>query len=641
MNDFLQKTGSFLTGVNYWASHAATEMWSKWDAAAVEADFSALRDCGVTVLRCFPLWPDFQPIKLLRLAGPPGGAPYEIRMGEAPLPDTPAGRAGVSETMMEHFTEFCDLAQKYHMQLIVCPLTGQMTSRLFVPPALEGLDAFTHPLALKWEVKFIKYFVSRMKLHPAIAAWESGNESIFLSQASEAAAAWSWTTLIHDAIRCCDNTRPIIGVSCLLPEETQNCKWVIADQAELSDILSSHAYSLWNDAYGREEFNTVRNLHHASGECRIVRDLGGKPCFTEETGTWRPMAGSYDTTAAALRNILWNNYQEDCRGVVWWCAFDQDNIHVAPYDWTTMGLEHGIMTSERKLRPTALALRDFRRFLDALPFDRLPPHGVDAVCIVNNMDIAYAAYILARQAGINLKFQHPSAPWVDAEVYFVPTATRRAGFSTGKWHELLERVRAGATLYLALDDTILDGLEAVTGCGVVSRKWTQDVGQYDFGDFRVALPRTNRYLMTAYGAEVLATEADGNPVFFRHRYGQGTVYTLAFPLERNVIDTTDAFQTDAWKIFREVWQPPRVVRSTNQFLMITEHYFDDTHLAVVLVNNQPRPWEEKLLLDDRWTVTAVFSDHPEAVFARQTITLPANAGMLLNLNSSSNRGERR
>ena len=54
--------GTMTLGVNYWASHAATRMWSQWDAAVVEQDFVALEKIGCRLLRVFPLWPDFQPL---------------------------------------------------------------------------------------------------------------------------------------------------------------------------------------------------------------------------------------------------------------------------------------------------------------------------------------------------------------------------------------------------------------------------------------------------------------------------------------------------------------------------------------------------------------------------------------------------
>ena len=85
------------------------------------------------LLRCFPFWPDFQPIRQLRSANcDVGGRFKEVRFRDEPLPDTEAGRAGVDEVMLERFEAFADLAQKYGMKLIVCPLTGQMTFGLFV-----------------------------------------------------------------------------------------------------------------------------------------------------------------------------------------------------------------------------------------------------------------------------------------------------------------------------------------------------------------------------------------------------------------------------------------------------------------------------------------------------------------------------
>lgn len=48
------KRGKFQLGVNYWSSHAATEMWWKWDPGVIERDFSELKKYGVTILRVFP-----------------------------------------------------------------------------------------------------------------------------------------------------------------------------------------------------------------------------------------------------------------------------------------------------------------------------------------------------------------------------------------------------------------------------------------------------------------------------------------------------------------------------------------------------------------------------------------------------------
>ena len=116
LNNILTESGKFVVGCNYWASHAGTAMWSDWRADVVEADLRQLSAAGIQVMRVFPLWPDFQPLTLLRDGG---GIPVEFRLGEEPLPFDEAGQAGVSPQAVAHFTEFANLAQKYNIKLIV------------------------------------------------------------------------------------------------------------------------------------------------------------------------------------------------------------------------------------------------------------------------------------------------------------------------------------------------------------------------------------------------------------------------------------------------------------------------------------------------------------------------------------------
>ncbi len=104
----LSSPGSYIIGCNYWASHAGTAMWSDWQPDVVEADLRQLSEAGLQVLRVFPLWPDFQPITLLRGGG---GSPREVRLGEEPLPDDETGQAGLSVVMLERFQVFADLAE--------------------------------------------------------------------------------------------------------------------------------------------------------------------------------------------------------------------------------------------------------------------------------------------------------------------------------------------------------------------------------------------------------------------------------------------------------------------------------------------------------------------------------------------------
>ena len=152
-------------GCNYWASHAGTRMWELWDEEIVRNDLARLRGLGCELLRVFPNWRDFQPIELL--AGYRGRV-RAIRMHGEDLPDTPCGRAGVDETMIRRFRTFASIAEENHLQLIVGIVTGWMSGTLFLPPALEKLNALTDSFSIQWQVKFVRCFVRELKECAAI-----------------------------------------------------------------------------------------------------------------------------------------------------------------------------------------------------------------------------------------------------------------------------------------------------------------------------------------------------------------------------------------------------------------------------------------------------------------------------------------
>ena len=108
----------FFTGINYWGSKHATNMWNvdKYDPQSIEEDMIALKKAGVTHLRIFPMWADFQPLTALYTTS---DVPYEYTFGEEHLPDTEAGRAGVSEEACKNFENFCDICEKYDLKLVV------------------------------------------------------------------------------------------------------------------------------------------------------------------------------------------------------------------------------------------------------------------------------------------------------------------------------------------------------------------------------------------------------------------------------------------------------------------------------------------------------------------------------------------
>ena len=217
----------FFVGCNYWASHAGTAMWRDWRPEVVEADFRLLAENGVEVARVFPLWPDFQPIQALT----GGGQSFvEMRFGERPLPDTPAGRAGVDEVMVERFRELCRVAEANRIKLIVGLVTGWMSGRMHVPPAFERVNVITDPTAIRWQVRMVRYLVRELRGCPAIAAWDLGNECNCMAWSDSPSEAWCWSNAITSAVRVEDPDRPVVsGMHSL---QCERGAWTIQDQGE-------------------------------------------------------------------------------------------------------------------------------------------------------------------------------------------------------------------------------------------------------------------------------------------------------------------------------------------------------------------------------------------------------------------------
>ncbi|MBR3086123.1 MAG: hypothetical protein IKH04_06945 [Kiritimatiellae bacterium] len=629
MNTIFLPSGRMAVGANYWASHAATRMWRDWDPAAVEADLRVLADAGITLLRVFPNWADFQPIHACFYSGDNCRKVAETRMfdTEEPLPGTPCGRAGVDERMVERFEEFCDMAEARGFRLIVPLLTGQMTFRNFIPPALANRDLFSDPYALQWEGRFVECLVTRLKAKKAIVAWESGNESCVLGENGGPATSEFWLRYIHQTIRCADPSRPVVGVDGLsVPEESD---WPSSMNGRLSDFVATHPYGFWGDVYN-DDFLSVRSLTFAAAQTLALEEIAGKPAFVEEHGARRQEQTSREGVALYMRAMLWNLWAGDCRAMLWWCAFDQTGQAFAPYNWRQPCVELGLFRRDRAPYPAVETLRRFAAMQAALPFGALPKALPDAVVVSADNDVIHSSYVLARQAGIFPAFASPEKPLPSAVCYFLPDAAGRAYLTLERWEELKARVRAGATLYLSWNDTFLDSLEDVAGIEVAFREKRGGTDLCDFGDFKVEIPYAVKRRFRALTAETLAVNQDGEGVLFRNRFGKGAVFACIHNFEKTFYQGAGRYESDAWKIWAKVCPVSRLVETGNKNVFVSGHFFDERHCGVIVVNNGADAYAGKPSIRSGWRVASALADAPDAAkWEDGTLTLAPCAGIVL------------
>ncbi len=609
----------FFVGCNYWASHAGTNMWHIWDEEVIASDFARIAAQKLTVLRIFPLWPDFQPIKLLYGAS---GEPREVRLGEDPLPDTEAGRAGMDETMLERFGRFCDLAEAQGLRLIVGLLTGWMSGRLYVPPALEGKNVLTDPMALNWELKFVKLMVSRFKNHPAIAAWDLGNECNCMGKIARPEEAELWTTAIADAIRVADpegtssGLRPVVsGMHGLTPDGM----WRPDAHGEAVDILTTHPYPAFTPYCDTDPLGGFKSSLHAVAESLWYRGLGKRPCFAEEVGTLGSMLCDEQVAADYIHTVLYQLWAHNCHGLLWWCAAEQSHLTHAPYDWDAVERELGLFRLDGTPKPVAQTLAAFSK--NVWHIGALGPRITDAVCVTtagyDAWGAAYGAFLLAKQAGLDIEYADGSRPLPEAPAYIVPSLAGGAAMTRRAWYALFDRVLAGATLFMTLDTALLSPFAEICGVRVHTRSRTDGAISISFPDQRDRLTVTApfRLILEPVSAKVLATEG-AHPVMVENGYGKGRVVLLAAPVERYAAMAPNVLETTAVaKLYRmaDLRSPSRMALSSDNLITMTEHPQDENTRVLTFVNATAASRKTTVKLSGLWRLGEPLGSAGDAV----------------------------
>ncbi len=622
----LTTPGAFVVGCNYWASHAGTLMWRDWQPAVVDEDLRRLAAGGVQVLRVFPLWADFQPLDPLYGGG---GTFVEARHGEEPLP-TPDG---MSETMLARFGEFCALLDKHGLTCIVGLLTGWMSGRLHVPPLLAGRNVLTDPTALRWERRFVDSFVTRFKDRPAILGWDLGNECNCMAEADRD-AAYAWSALIAATIRAADPTRPVVsGMHSLTPTGA----WTMQDQGELTDLLTTHPYPAFTPHCDLDPINTLRPLLHGTAESRLYADLGGKPCLCQETGTLGNMYAGEAVAADFLRATLFSLWAHDCHGLIWWCANDQTHLKHAPYDWCAVERELGLLRVDGTAKPVLGEMGAFRRFLDTLPFPTLPARRRQAVCVLtrgqDTWGVAYSTFILAKQAGFDVEFQYHDQPLKEAPLYLLPCLSGYEILARRQLLEIIARVEAGASLYVSLDDALPSHFAQLTGLEPQTRERRTAPASFTWEGDAFTLPADYRVNLRPLRAEVLAAEADGNPVLTVAPLGQGTVYYCNLPVEIALTRTPGAFHAPNaapwWHLYRHIAAgvlADRAAGSTSPHVILTEHDLAPDRRLVVAINLSPTPVAAPVALAPGWAPAETFRGSVEALPAHDAVVFSVVRG---------------
>lgn len=591
----------FIVGCNYWASNAGTNMWKDFDINVIEKDIKTLKEHGMDYMRVFPNWRDFQPV-VSRYSSPNAFVRYATE-------DDELNENGyyLDKNMMERFSSFLDICEKYNVKLIVGLITGFMSGALLIPPALQGENPVSSPLAQYFEQLFIKGFVSEFKNREIIYAWDLGNEcNMFYSNAPKYTAA-SWIGLMANTIRSADPTRPVISGMAAVDVVGA---WSIQDQAMFCDMTTTHPYPFWGKHTRIDETLSIRTTMHPTCQTKLFADIGKKPCLCEETGTMGPMVASDKNAGDFIRLNAFSLWANSSTGVMWWCGHDQTKLEHFPYTDAMVERELGLLKNDFTPKPALLELDKFSKWLKTLDFE-LPKAKDDAVCVLTrNQDqwgVAYMTYILSRIAGINCGFAYADDGIPQSDIYMLPSLANVKVMHKKRFDDLLKRVFDGADLYISIENAMLSEFESFSGLRVIDSYEHQENVTAEVLGKEIETTKYRNYIVEPTTAEVLAYDNNGNPFITKNHYGKGRVFFVNAAIEKNLLNKHHAFENNIHLIYQKVFEDcinNYPVKVSDKDLVLTYHPADDGAYVVIL--NHYNEKKEFTLELDGYTVDKVY-----------------------------------
>ena len=612
----------YILGVNYWGKQWGTEMWRHYDGKEIRGELAALKKYGVKYLRVFPNWRDFQPIVQNYAWRGTHGEYANAVTGEPVYGD------GVDEGRIADFRDLCRAAEENGLKLVVSIVTGWMSGMLFTPPALSGKNLIRDPEAIMWMTRFIHRFVRELKDERAIALWDLGNECNCLGEAKNSFEAYRWTLAVVDAIRSEDRSRPIAsGMHGL--SSGNDAPWQITHQGELCDILTTHPYPSPTVGGDIEPYTRLRMTFLPTAQSLYYAGVSGRPAYVQESGVFSQSIGSNEMAAKFMRIQILSTLANGIGGYQWWCAFDQQHQSFPPYTWAMVERELGLFFENGEPKPAAFAMQAMSSLLDRLP-SPFPKRKPDGVCLLSRgqeqQKIAIAALTLAKQAGMDLDVAYSENGNIPASgLYFLPAITGWQIIYKKTWNTLLERVRAGASLYISFDGGQITDFPALVGAeshGFLAG------GQHTVRIGEQKIPYSGKQiLLSPTSAEVLLENEEKNPVLLKNRYGKGCVYFCNFSPERLAFDAPDGFGAfPLYAIYRltaEEYIHTKPLSAENASIGISIHPEDSNTCLATVLNYSDQPLSPTLKYRDGWEVTEVLYGNPESI--------PACDGAILRL----------
>lgn len=344
------EAGGFRLGINYWPAAVAMAWLAEYDPAAVRRDFAQIAGAGFDTVRIFVRWEDAQPSP---------------------------GR--LAPRVLGHLVDAADAATEAGLALIVTLFVGHMSGVNWIPAWALGAGAgdprfrvvssggvraagtgmrnwYTDRGIADAQEHLAAAVSGALSGHPAVWAWDLGNENSNCTVPPDAAAGEAWLARMTAAIRRADPGRPItVGIHMEDLEEDRGIG--PAEVARWCEFVSMHGYPIyapWAD--GPLDVRVVPFL------AQLTRWLaGGAPVFFEEfglptvpvDGPVSPMAVDERRAADYTGAVLDTLRADGAIGAALWCFGDYDRrlFPAAPFDEAVHERTFGLWRTDGTPKP--------------------------------------------------------------------------------------------------------------------------------------------------------------------------------------------------------------------------------------------------------------------------------------------------
>jgi endo-1,4-beta-mannosidase len=369
----------FRLGINYWPGRTAMRWWTDFDAAELSIDLARISDSGFDSIRIFLTWEAFQP------------APHTV-----------------SPRMLDRLILVADLAAQAGLAVMATLFTGHMSGVNWIPPwALGGSDAdqrfrvvsggsVTRRELRNWfsdteitdaQVLLASETAAALAGHPALWAWDLGNENSNCSTPPNHSSGRDWLQRITSAIRATDDTAAVtIGLHMEDLEQDRNLG--PADAAAVCDFLTMHGYPIYASwARGSTDEHVLAYLTEVTrwlgGESDVLFSEFGLPTFRrggQPIGELGSMLVEEREAAAYIDRALHAVRGASATGAMLWCHRDYSPAiwRAPPLDEATHERYFGLWRADGSPKPSVEAaaphrglelvtVADYRPWIDISP----------------------------------------------------------------------------------------------------------------------------------------------------------------------------------------------------------------------------------------------------------------------------------